>query len=147
MGVPVGHIPPPVHLLSPGRAASPGRRARSAPPGHVLKTATSRPSRTAEHLFPRGRPLAPSWFLSRPRGRYGAHKAPTESTQPGIRDSPPGSSLPHTTVSLMRKAVLPNRMTSDVITALPGGTCALVQTMPQAEVINNSREIQIESGS
>ena len=48
-------------------------------------------------------------------------------TQKALSGNPQSSSLLSTEMSLMRKAVLQNRMNLDIISALQGGTCAIIQ--------------------
>lgn len=45
-----------------------------------------------------------------------------------LTDSQKNLSLLNTEMTLMRKAILQNRMALNIITALQGGTCAIMQT-------------------
>ena len=54
-------------------------------------------------------------------------EALTKFTQQVLNDSQQSLSLLNTKMSLMRKAGLQNRMALDIVTALQGGTCAIIQ--------------------
>ena len=55
-------------------------------------------------------------------------EALTKFTQQDLNGSQQSLSLLNAEMSLVRKAVLQNRMALDIITALQGGTCAIIQT-------------------
>lgn len=52
----------------------------------------------------------------------------TKFTQQDLNDSQPSLSLLNTEIFLMRKTVLHNIMTLDIIIALKGGSCTIIQT-------------------
>ena len=52
----------------------------------------------------------------------------TKFTQGALNDSQAGIALLNTEMSLMRKAVLQNRMALDILTASQGGTYTVIQT-------------------
>ena len=51
----------------------------------------------------------------------------TEFTQYFLKDSQAGEALLDTEMSLMRKAILQNRIALDILTVSQGGTCAIIQ--------------------
>ena len=68
-------------------------------------------------------------------------EALTKFTQEALNDSQAGIALLNTEMSLMRKAVLQNRMALDILTASQGGTCTIIQTECCVFIPDNSSHV------
>lgn len=120
------HLLPPVHILTPDSVAALAI-IWYARPGQVPEAANLPLLKAGwALLFPTG---AIIWPLSFPRLEDVITHIEdlTEFTQQDLNDSQQSPSLLNTEMSL-RKAVLRNKMALDIVTALQGGTCAIIQT-------------------